>query len=175
MRRGFIKQIASAGELQKIIAQFAAAGVDPDAIMIAPEFEQIYPFLGSGDVVVVQNYASISSSMNNFFDTIQAIVQRGVSIRSIDEPEVPIDTKTATVLRLVYKLSYELRKTSTKKGLENARAKGKTLGRPVGTRKMRTKVSQVDDLLQTAELSISEACRTVGCLPGTYYRLKREK
>lgn len=175
MRRGFIKQIASAGELQKIIAQFAAAGVDAEAIMIAPEFEDIYPLLASGDVVVVRNYASVSSSMNNFFDTIEQIVGLGVTIFSIDEPEVPIDAKTATVLRLVYNLSYELRKTSTKKGLAKARAKGKTLGRPVGTRKKRTKVSQVDELRKTNELSISEACRTVGCLPRTYYRLKKEE
>lgn len=175
MRRGFIKQIASAKELQMQIAKLAAADVDVDAIVVATQFDEIYPSINQADVVVVINYASVSESMNNFFDTIEEVVDRGASIESLDEPDVPINAKTAAVFRVIYNLSYELRKTRTLQGLDKARSEGKTLGRPVGTKKVHAKAIQVDELRQTTNISVAEACRIAGCLPRTYYRLKKTK
>lgn len=177
MRRGFIKQVASAKELQQIIGGFANANVEADAILIAPSFEDIYRSLQKGDVIVVQNYASISTlgSINNFFDTINEIVAKGVEMESLEEPNVPINNKTVLIFQMVYELSYELRKTKTMQGLNKARAEGKILGRPMGTKKLMEKVKKVDKLREIDGMSVTKACQIVGCLPRTYYRMKKEE
>lgn len=175
MRRGFIKQVTSAQKVQQLIEQLVAADVELSAIIIASNFENIYPSINKGDTIVAINYASISNSMNSFFDTIEEAVQRGLTIESIEEADVKINAKTAPVFRVIYELSYELRKTSTMEGLDKARAEGKILGRPAGTRKVTAKVRKVDELRQTSEVSIAEACRIANCLPRTYYRLKKIK
>lgn len=176
MRRGFVKQIESAKELQQIVAAFDNANVDADAIVITPDFVNIYPLLNKEDVIVVRNYASISTSgsINNFFDIINEIVDKGVQIESIEEPNVVLNKETAPIFQVVCNISYAIRRNQTLQGLAKARSAGKTLGRPAGTKIVISKILKIDELCKNNGVSVLDACRIVGCLPRTYYRLKKE-
>lgn len=167
MRCGFIKPMTSAKKMQESFTRFTRAGVMIDDITISKNFATMVDTLQKGDVVIVENYAAVFDSMNDFMSSV-TLMERGVTIESLDEPDMVIQPETIDFIRMLNKLGYGLRKTPK----EQVRPKNKRLGRPLGTKKFDDEFMMAQELIAKHKLSVQAACRKVGFQPRTYYRYK---
>lgn len=174
MKRGFIKQMSSAKELYKRMQLFANAGVAIENITIDTDFEQFSKTVIPGDTIVFDSYTSIFNSLTNFFNASIKLVERGVALESLSEPNIRVNAETIDMFRALSTLGASLRKKITMRGLSKALSEGKKLGRPVGSTKFHSQILQINELCDKMHLSVAEACRRVGCLPRTYYRHKNK-
>lgn len=175
MRKGFIKHVSSATELQEIIVIFANAGIAIDEITIDSDFDGFVNSSVRGDVIVVQSYALIFGSLIGFLNKSLALLERGIRIESLSEPELRIDSDTIDIMRSLNRLGHDIYVNRTRKGLVKAKSEGRALGRPVGTTKVANKVARIDKLRESQNLTVAQACEKVGCLPRTYYRHRDKK
>jgi DNA invertase Pin-like site-specific DNA recombinase len=136
-----------------------------------PGLEQALSHLRAGDTFVVWRLDRLGRSLKHLIETVTALKEQGIAFQSITEN---IDTSTATG-QLVFHLfgalaEFERRliKERTMAGLQAARARGRTGGRP--RLKASGKVAMAKKLYQDPTLSIAEICRTLGISRPTLYR-----
>jgi len=98
-----------------------------------PELDKLFDQLRQGDVVVVTKYDRLARSLRDLLDIVEAIEKRGAGFRSLAED---IDTTTSAG-RLIFHVfasiaQFERERISerTREGLEAARRRGRTGGRP---------------------------------------------
>lgn len=174
MKYGFIGITRSAKELMEYVCLFEERGVILDNIAINRDFDGFAAALSSNDRVIVISYSDIFGSINSYLGTVIELWDRGVMIESLSEPMITVSDENYQYIRQLYALSSKLRATTSIKGINRARAEGKKLGRPPGsTSRSKSLVAQVDRLCKQSHISITKACKMVGCQQRTYYRLKK--
>lgn len=174
MKRGFIKNVGSASELQKFIEIFDKSGIEYDDIIVNQDFKDFIKTATPGDTIVIHSYTDVFNSMTDFYTTVIELNERNISLESLSETDIIIGNENIDCIRSLYQLSHKLRKSATCKGLDRLRLEGKKLGRPPGSTKLGDKVSDVTKLRETLNMSISKACSVSGITPRTYYRHKEK-
>jgi len=133
------------------------------ALADRPELAQVLDHLRPGDTLVVWRLDRLGRSLRDLIDRVAELEQRGVGFRSLKEG---IDTTTAAG-RLVFHIfgalaefERDLLRERTQAGLQAARARGRTGGRP--TVMTPHKLRAAKELLAAEELSLDEIAETVG-------------
>jgi len=136
-----------------------------------PGLEDALSHLRSGDTLVVWRLDRLGRSLRHLIDTVTDLQERGIGFKSVTES---IDTTTSGG-RLVFNIfsslaqfETEIIRERTKAGLQAARARGRTGGRPKALTD-----KQVDMLKQLAadkNRSVNEICQTLGISRKTFYR-----
>lgn len=143
-----------------------ASGSRDDRPQLATVLEQLLP----GDTLVVWRLDRLGRSLRHLIDVVTDLDQRGVGFRSVTES---IDTTSAGG-RLVFHLfgalaefERQLISDRTIAGLEAARSRGRTGGRP--TKMTPVKLRQAERMF-AAGTSVSEIAAVLGVGRATVYR-----
>ena len=136
-----------------------------------PELRKAIASLKTGDTLVVWKLDRLARSLSQLIDTIDELNQIGCGFKSITES---IDTTTAGG-RLIFHIFGALAeferniiRERTIAGLQAARARGRTGGRPKALGEER--MSAVVALLADGKLSVQQIAESVGVSPATIYK-----
>lgn len=138
-----------------------------------PGLQKCLASLNPGDVLIVWPLDRLGRSMSHLVSIIENLNERNVGFRSICDGS--IDTTTASgqlvfnVFAAMAAFERALTIERTKAGLDAARARGRTGGRP----KLKTTDSRVimaKSLHADKSLSVQEICEVMGISKGTLYR-----
>ncbi len=136
-----------------------------------PGLEQALSHLRPGDTLVVWRLDRLGRSLRHLIDTVTDLKERGIGFKSLTES---IDTTTSggrlifNIFASLAEFEREIIRERTQAGLQAARARGKTGGRPKALSD-----KQVDMLRQLAadpSHSVAEICQTLGISRKTFYR-----
>jgi DNA invertase Pin-like site-specific DNA recombinase len=145
-----------------------ASGAERDR----PELKAALEYMRKGDTLVVWKLDRLARSTSQLIETVRDMEARGIGIRCLTQSE--IDTTTAggrlvfTIFGAIAEFEREVIRERTRVGLEAARLRGRTGGRPrrlddKGLEKART-------LLLNPDITVAEVTRTLGVGPATLYR-----
>lgn len=175
MKYGYVSRIDSAKEFQNYILLFEQRGVILDNIVINSDFDSFITSLVKGDTVVVFSYIGVFASLSAYLTTVIELLERGITIESLQQPNISINCSNEDLIRELNALNQQLRSSSSLKGMTKSRTEGKRLGRPRGSSlELRKKVVQVEKLCRESNLTVVAACKLTGCNMKTYYRLKKD-
>jgi DNA invertase Pin-like site-specific DNA recombinase len=141
-----------------------------------PGLDEALSFARPGDTLVVWKLDRLGRSLRHLIDTIQALSERGIGFRSLQES---IDTTTPGgklvfhVFGALAEFERDLIRERTNAGLKSARTRGKMGGRPKALSDKQRQ--QAKALLKDPSISISEICKTLQVGRSTLYRYASAK
>jgi DNA invertase Pin-like site-specific DNA recombinase len=128
----------------------------------------------AGDILVVWKLDRLGRSLVHLVETVQALADRGIGLRSLQEQ---LDTTTSGgklifhIFASLAEFERDLIRERTKAGLTAARARGRKGGRPKGVNETKRKAALA--LKRDPHYSIKEICEIVGISRNTYYKYTR--
>lgn len=132
--------------------------------------------LRDGDELVVWRIDRIGRSMIDVITTVNALVERGVAVRSLADGIDPSSREGRLMLSLMATFAEyerELIQERVQAGVDAARARGVRFGRPApDVAKVARNLRTVRHLVENEGLGVVEAAQTVGWSKATYYRHK---
>jgi DNA invertase Pin-like site-specific DNA recombinase len=137
-----------------------------------PGLAKALSHLRSGDTLVVWRLDRLGRSLKHLIETVSSLKQQGVAFKSITEN---IDTATATgqlvfhIFGALAEFERNLINERTMAGLEAARARGRTGGRP-RLKSAAGKVAMAKKLYRDQTITIPEICKTLNISKATLYR-----
>ena len=140
-----------------------------------PELEKALAWLRASDVLVVWKLDRLARSLRQLIETVGRLEEAEIGFRSLTEA---IDTTTpggGLVFHLFGALSQferEIVRERRLAGLDAARARGRTGGRPAKLGK--TEVEAAKAMLSGSGLTFAEVCRQLGVGRSTLYRHLRD-
>jgi len=139
-----------------------------------PGLTEAMTFAREGDVLVVWRLDRLGRSLKHLIDTITTLNQQGIGFRSLTEN---IDTTTSGgklifhIFGALAEFERDIIRERTRAGLDAARARGRTGGRPkVAALNDPRKVAMAQALYSDKTNSIADICRTLRISRSTLYR-----
>lgn len=136
-----------------------------------PQFASAMDFLRPGDTLVVWKLDRLARSMRQLIDTVALLDSRSVGLRSLTES---IDTGTANgrfffhVFGALAEFERSILRERTLAGLEAARQRGRTGGRPRAMSEAAVRKARA--LLRDETLTIAEVAETLKVSRSTLYK-----
>lgn len=175
MKHGYISKVNSVKEFQEYISLFEQKGVALDNVTVNLDFEEFISSLSSGDKAVICSYIEVFSSLGAYLSTAIELLERDITLESLQEPEVIIDNSNCEFIRELTAMGRQLRSTSSHKSMDRLKQQGRKVGRPCGSSlELQRKVARVEKLRGESNISVINACKLAGCNPKAYYRLKNK-
>ena len=136
-----------------------------------PELNAALEFMRAGDTLVVWKLDRLARSTRQLLETVELLSQRQMGFKTITQN---IDTTSAggrlifTVFGAIAEFEREIIRERTRAGLDAARSRGRTGGRP---RSLSEKdLKQARALLTDPEITVEDIARRFGVGPSTLYR-----
>lgn len=136
-----------------------------------PQLQAAIDYMREGDTLVIWKLDRLARSLKQLIETVESLAARGIGLRSLTEA---IDTTTSGG-KLIFHIFGALAefergviRERTRAGLEAARARGRTGGRPPAL--------SIDDLaaakalLRDPDITVEQVARRLGVVPSTLYR-----
>ncbi len=136
-----------------------------------PELDRLIRRLRRGDVVIVYRLDRLGRSLKNLVGLVEQLTELGVQLISLNEQ---IDTTTANgkltlhLFATLAEFERNLISERTKAGLEAARKRGKTGGRPKALDEKKLRAAQA--MLADPNLSRKDVAEQLGVSVSTLYR-----
>jgi DNA invertase Pin-like site-specific DNA recombinase len=136
-----------------------------------PELKAVLDFMRAGDNLVVWKLDRLARSTRQLFETVEALELRGIGLKILTQN---IDTTNAggrlifTVFSAIAEFEREIIRERTRAGLDAARSRGRTGGRPRALSDKDLKEARV--LLTDPEITVEDVARRLGVGPSTLYR-----
>ena len=136
-----------------------------------PELTAALAFVRKGDTLMVWKLDRLARSLKQLIETVELLAGRGIGLRSLTES---IDTTTAGgklvfhVFGALAEFERSIIRERTKAGLEAARARGRTGGRPPALTDKDLAAARA--LLADPAITVEEAARRLHVAPSTLYR-----
>ena len=153
----------------EVIYQEKKSGTDDHRV----EFNKAIKYLRKDDIFVVWKIDRLGRNALSIWKCIIELQERGVTVKTLKES---VDTSTMmgqvfiNFLANIAQAERESISMRTKAGLENAKRKGRRLGRPLGLSKdAKAKITIVKALYDKGEHTVTEICKIVGISRPTYY------
>ena len=135
-----------------------------------PELTKLLAHMDEGDTVVIESLSRLGRSTKDLIELVELFQKRGVQLVSLKES---IDTSTSTgkllftILSALAQFERDVIADRTREGLNAARARGHSGGRPKSDDK---KVSQAIKLYQSKQYTVKEIEELTGIRKSTLYR-----
>ena len=136
-----------------------------------PELKAVLNFMRAGDNLVVWKLDRLARSTRQLLETVEALELRGIGLKILTQD---IDTTSAggrlifTVFSAIAEFEREIIRERTRAGLDAARSRGRTGGRPRALSDKDLKEARV--LLTDPEITVEDVARRLGVGPSTLYR-----
>ncbi len=105
--------------------------------------EELQAILKSGDTLIVAELSRLGRNMLDTLNLIHTLSERGITILFVRQPELSTKGPQEKLLLAIYSYFAETERefisVRTKQGLEAAKAKGVRLGRPKGSKNMKSR------------------------------------
>lgn len=142
-----------------------------------PELQKMLGQLRQGDVVTVWKLDRLGRSLADLVHLVNEIQGKGAGLLSLHDN---IDTTTPTgkltfhIFAAIAEFERDIIRDRTKAGLESARARGRTGGRPRGlSKEAQVKAAAAQSLYQQKN-SVAEICQTLRISKKTFYKYLRQ-
>ena len=139
-----------------------------------PELLKLIDQIREGDTVVVWKLDRLGRSQKHLIETVELFRERGVNFASLEET---IDTTTATgklifnIFASLAEFEKDMIRERTMAGLQSARARGRTGGRPQGLSAKAKATAKAAQLLYESQLMpVNSICRQLNIGKATLYR-----
>ena len=136
-----------------------------------PQLMAALKYMRAGDTLVVWKLDRLARSTRQLLETVELLEQRKIGLKTITQS---IDTTNAggrlifTVFGAIAEFEREIIRERTRAGLDAARSRGRTGGRP---RALSDKdLKQARTLLSDPEITVEDVARRLGVGPSTLYR-----
>src|SRR5215203_5247190 len=136
-----------------------------------PGLENAFSHLRPGDTLVVWRLDRLGRSLRHLIDTVTGLQDKGIGFKSITES---IDTTTSGgklvfhIFSSLAQFETEIIRERTQAGLQAARSRGRTGGRPKAMTEKQ--VDMLRNLASDKNRSVKEICQTLGISRNTFYR-----
>ena len=136
-----------------------------------PELKAAVEFMREGDALVVWKLDRLARSMKQLIETVEGLDDRKIGFRSLTEA---IDTTTAGgklvfhIFGALAEFERSIIRERTKAGLDAARKRGRTGGRPPKLKDADLKAARA--MLMDRTLTVEEIARQLRVSPATLYR-----
>ena len=136
-----------------------------------PELQAALDDMRPGDTLVVWKLDRLARSLKQLIETVEGLEQRGIGFCSLTEA---IDTTTVggkltfPIFAALAEFERSIIRERTRAGLDAARARGRTGGRPPALAEK--DLQQARALLRDADITVAEVARRLGVAPATLYR-----
>lgn len=144
---GYCRVSTEKQDLSRQIAEMKRLGI-PDQYILTEKISGTKPMnkrpvlramfeqkLRPGDTLCVVSVSRLSREVFHFLELLKILKEMGVHFKALDmniDPDHPIGKFLFNIMGAVSQLQVDFTRHRTKMGLENARRKGKILGRPSG-------------------------------------------
>lgn len=141
-----------------------------------PGLLEMLSILRKDDVVIIYKTDRLFRSLRNMIDLIERFNSLGVKFRSLSEPEFDTTSSNGKLFLQIFSAFAEFERNliseRTRFGLESARRRNQTLGRPKGI-KPGTKIKYETALhfYKNKGIPIETACENAGISKTTFYRV----
>lgn len=165
-----IDQLKAAG-CEKIF-QEKITGTKKDRQELDRLLEQIRP----GDTIIISELTRLSRSTKDLFEIVEQMQTKGVDIKSLKETWVDTTTPQGklmfTIMAGLSQFERDLISQRTKEGLEAARARGRSGGRPAKSNK---DITWAIELYDSNKYSVKEIEEKTGVTKPTLYRYLKDR
>ncbi|MGP6175372.1 recombinase family protein [Corynebacterium sp. A21] len=160
-----------------------AAGVDPDHIYEdkasgkkedRPELTSCLKALRVGDTLLVWKLDRLGRNLRHLVNIVHDLNDRGVGLKVLTGQGAAVDTTTAQgklvfgIFAALAEFERELISERTKAGLDSARARGRTGGRPFKMTPAKVRLAMAS--MGQPETSVGALCKELGITRQTLYR-----
>lgn len=179
---GYARVSSRAQNLDSQSAQLEAAGcqrifsdIITGASRVRPGMDDLLSHLRPGDELVATKLNRLCRSIVGIHELLADLADRGVTVRTLDglttDPSQPGGKILVAVMAAVAEVERDLIRERTRRGLEAARARGRTGGRPqaLTTSQQRSIVA----LIESGQSSPTTAAEDFGVSRATVYRVLR--
>ena len=136
-----------------------------------PELTRLIEQLREGDVVIISELTRLSRSTKDLFAIVELIQSKGANIKSLKETWLDTTTPHGKLMFTIFaglsQFEADLTAQRTREGLEAARARGRTGGRP---KIDEDSVKKAVKLYHTRQYSVKEIEELTGVKKSTLYR-----
>lgn len=136
-----------------------------------PELKAAIDYMREGDTLVVWKLDRLARSLKQLIETVETLATRGIGLRSLTEA---IDTSTSGG-KLIFHIFGALAefergviRERTRAGLDAARARGRTGGRPPAL--SADDLAAAKALLRDPEITVEQIAERLSVAPSTLYR-----
>ncbi len=136
-----------------------------------PRLREAVAYMREGDTLVVWKLDRLARSLKQLIETVEELGGRGIGLKSLTES---IDTTTSGG-KLIFHIFAALAefergviRERTKAGLEAARARGRTGGRPPALSE--ADIAAARAMLRDPEITVGEVAKRLGVVQSTLYR-----
>ena len=136
-----------------------------------PQLQAALDYMREGDTLVIWKLDRLARSLKQLIETVEALAARGIGLRSLTEA---IDTATSGG-KLIFHIFGALAefergviRERTRAGLDAARARGRTGGRPPALSPYDLAAARA--LLRDPGITVEQVARRLGVVPSTLYR-----
>lgn len=130
------------------------------------------------DEIVFSEFSRIGRTVDDSLMAIIPLKQKGITIRSLSSHEafindLPGDLQPVVISAMLYAATMEKKHNNerTRWGIDNARAKGKKIGRPP----VIINLQKVKDTMEEYNLKEKQAARVCGYCESTFYKYKNRQ
>lgn len=168
-----IDQLIERGVDKRNIYQEKITGTKRDR----PALNKMIDELQDGDIVLIADLTRISRSTKDLLEIVDKIKEKGAGIKSIKDTwldttsENPYNDFLLTVMAGLSQLERDLTSIRTKEGLQSARSRGRTGGRP----KLRNEKAGLVLMMLSNGYKIKDIVAQTGLSRASVYRIKNDK
>ncbi|MEM8610654.1 MAG: recombinase family protein [Cyanobacteria bacterium P01_H01_bin.105] len=136
--------------------------------------DEALAYLRTGDILVVVKLDRLGRTLKHLIATIEDLDSKGIGFKSLNDG---IDTTTSTgkllfhIIGAIAEFERDLICERTHAGLKAARARGRKGGRPI--KATPAKIKQIQAMLKDENITVKEACATVGVSRNSFYRYQK--
>jgi DNA invertase Pin-like site-specific DNA recombinase len=139
-----------------------------------PVLEEMIGFLRKDDILIVWKLDRLGRSLKELIQLITKLSEKGVQFRSVHEcidTTSPVGKLTFHIFCALAEFERDVIRLRTLEGMEAARGRKKSLGRPSGlTKEAQQKAYIAAGLYKAGKLSVRQICQQLGLSIPTLYR-----
>lgn len=185
---GYTCATTNSNDILPQLVALLSSGVDPEYVFLdgmsdatkdpnRPGLHRLLANAEDGDTLIVWRLDCLGRSVVEVLDTVTMLVERGISVRSLQDgidPRMLAGRQMLTLLVSLAKYERELKGKRIAAGMASARFAGTKLGRPpIDPEAIRDKLRAVEEA-RARGFSAADAARTVGWSRATFYRHQQE-
>lgn len=127
-----------------IISEFIEAEVSSQKNLVLRKIDQLLSILEKGDKLLIVELSRLGRNMIETLNIVNVLTENGIDVIFTRQPELSTNTPHSKLLLAIYSYFSEAERNyisiRTKQGLAAARAQGKQLGRPKGSRNKKGRI-----------------------------------
>lgn len=142
-----------------------------------PGLKEMLSILRKDDTVIIYRSDRLFRSVRNMIDLVENFNEFGVHFKSISEPQFDTTTANGKLFLQIFSAFAEFERNliseRTKIGLDSARRRNQTLGRPKGIKaETKDKYETVLYFYKRKKMTIDAACKKAKISKTTFYRVE---